>query len=48
LALRATTRRFTERVERAVELADADGEDWRRLALDRQDVYYDRAKGTLA
>jgi MazG family protein len=48
LALRATTRRFTERVELAVELADADGEDWRRLALDRQDAYYDRAKETLA
>jgi XTP/dITP diphosphohydrolase/tetrapyrrole methylase family protein/MazG family protein/ATP diphosphatase len=48
LALRATTRRFTTRVELAAELADAAGEDWRRLDLDGQDAYYDRAKERLA
>jgi XTP/dITP diphosphohydrolase/tetrapyrrole methylase family protein/MazG family protein/ATP diphosphatase len=47
LALRATTRRFVERVEVASELADADGEDWRELGLDAQDTYYDRAKESL-
>ncbi|HEX4747735.1 MAG TPA: nucleoside triphosphate pyrophosphohydrolase [Gaiellaceae bacterium] len=47
LALRATTRRFVERVEAAAALADAEGEDWRRLALDAQDAYYDRAKESL-
>jgi uncharacterized protein YabN with tetrapyrrole methylase and pyrophosphatase domain len=48
LALRATTRRFTARVETAAELAEADGEDWRSLDLDAQDGYYERAKETLA
>ena len=48
LALRATTRRFTERVEAAAELAEADGVDWRGLGLDAQDAYYERAKETLA
>ena len=47
LALRATTRRFTERVDAAAELAESDGEDWRSLGLDAQDAYYDRAKETL-
>ena len=47
LALRATSRRFIERVERAAELAEADGRDWRVLDLDGQDAYYDRAKETL-
>jgi MazG family protein len=47
LSLRAATRRFTERVSRAVELAAADGADWRRLDLDRQDTYYERAKEAL-
>jgi MazG family protein len=47
LALRATTRRFAERVELAAELAEADGQDWRVLDLDGQDAYYDRAKETL-
>jgi len=47
LALRATTRRFTTRVETAAELAAADGVDWRSLDLDAQDGYYDRAKETL-
>jgi XTP/dITP diphosphohydrolase/tetrapyrrole methylase family protein/MazG family protein/ATP diphosphatase len=44
LALRGTTRRFVARVERAAELAEAAGEDWRALALEDQDAYYDRAK----
>jgi XTP/dITP diphosphohydrolase/tetrapyrrole methylase family protein/MazG family protein/ATP diphosphatase len=48
LALRATTRRFTQRVEAAAELAESEGLDWRSLALDAQDEYYDRAKETLA
>jgi len=47
LALRAATRRFTERVERAAQLADADGSDWRALALAEQDAYYERAKEAL-
>jgi MazG family protein len=48
LALRATTRRFTRRVELAAELAGAAGEDWRRLGLDAQDAWYERAKKELA
>jgi MazG family protein len=47
LALRAATRRFVGRVEHAVELADAEGEDWTALDLDGQDAYYDRAKAAL-
>jgi len=47
LALRATTRRFVERVERAAELAGERGEDWRVLDLDAQDRYYELAKGEL-
>ena len=47
LALRGTTRRFTERVEAAAELAEADGVDWRDLGLDAQDAYYERAKENL-
>jgi nucleoside triphosphate diphosphatase len=47
LALRATTRRFTRRVELAAELAGASGEDWKRLDLDAQDAYYERAKESL-
>jgi len=47
LALRATTRRFTGRVELAAELAATDGVDWRALGLEAQDEYYDRAKETL-
>jgi len=47
LALRATTRRFTGRVELAAELATSDGVDWRALNLEAQDEYYDRAKETL-
>lgn len=48
LALRATTRRFTMRVEAAARLAEADGTDWRSLDLDAQDAYYERAKATTA
>jgi MazG family protein len=48
LALRATTRGFTERVETAAELAGAEGVDWRSLDLETQDAYYDRAKERLA
>ena len=47
LALRATTRRFTGRVELAAELAEKEGADWRVLDLETQDEYYDRAKETL-
>jgi MazG family protein len=47
LALRATTRRFTSRVERAEELAAGDGAEWRSLDLDTQDEYYERAKESL-
>jgi XTP/dITP diphosphohydrolase/tetrapyrrole methylase family protein/MazG family protein/ATP diphosphatase len=47
LALRAATRRFTTRVERASELAAADGRDWRGLDLDAQEEYYERAKEAL-
>ena len=47
LALRGTTRRFVDRVERAAELAAERGEDWRRLDLAAQDTYYDLAKEEL-
>jgi MazG family protein len=47
LALRATTARFVTRVERAVELAAARGEDWCALDLEAQDRYYDEAKEQL-
>jgi MazG family protein len=44
LELRASAKRFRARVERAVELAAATGEDWTKLSLDEQDAYYDKAK----
>ena len=44
LALRATNARFVARVERAEELAAAQGERWSELPLEEQDRYYDRAK----
>ena len=44
LALRAMATRFRERVERAEELAAAEGNDWRDLALAEQDRYFDAAK----
>lgn len=45
LALRATSRRFRARVERASELAAREGDDWGGLDLEAQDAYYERAKG---
>jgi MazG family protein len=47
LALRQTTHRFVERVERAQALAAEGGEDWRELDLDAQDLWYERAKESL-
>ncbi|HSI98258.1 MAG TPA: nucleoside triphosphate pyrophosphohydrolase [Gaiellaceae bacterium] len=47
LALRSTTRRFVQRVERADELASGEGDDWRSLDLASQDAYYERAKGEI-
>jgi MazG family protein len=44
LALRATSERFVERVERASEIAADEGREWRELGLDEQDAYYERAK----
>ena len=44
LALRAASRRFVERVERAAELAGEEGRDWESLPLEEQDRYFDRAK----
>jgi MazG family protein len=45
LALRAMSRRFVARVERAQELASARGETWTELSLDDKDRYFDEAKG---
>src|SRR5262249_2172735 len=39
LELRAAAKRFRARVERAAELATADGKDWTALTLDEQDAY---------
>jgi MazG family protein len=44
LALRATSKRFVSRVERAEQLADAEGKRWTELELDEQDRYFDLAK----
>jgi uncharacterized protein YabN with tetrapyrrole methylase and pyrophosphatase domain len=44
LALRAMSRRFADRVERASELAAAEGKDFNTLALDEKDRYFDAAK----
>jgi MazG family protein len=44
LALRGASRKFVARVERAVELAARQGEDWRSLDLGAQDRYYEEAK----
>lgn len=44
LALRGTNARFVARVERAEELAGAEGERWSELPLAEQDRYYDLAK----
>jgi XTP/dITP diphosphohydrolase/tetrapyrrole methylase family protein/MazG family protein/ATP diphosphatase len=48
LALRGTSKRFVERVERAAELAASEGLDWRSLDLEEQDRYYSLAKETPA
>jgi uncharacterized protein YabN with tetrapyrrole methylase and pyrophosphatase domain len=48
LALRATSARFVQRVERAAALAEKDGRDWRELDLEEQDRYYQLAKEALA
>jgi XTP/dITP diphosphohydrolase/tetrapyrrole methylase family protein/MazG family protein/ATP diphosphatase len=48
LALRASTTRFVGRVERAVELAAAAGEEWATLSLEQQDAWYEQAKRTPA
>lgn len=44
LALRATVKRFVERVEEAERLAAADGVAFSALPLADQDLYFDRAK----
>jgi MazG family protein len=43
LALRAMSDRFVARVERAEELAGAEGKRWTELELDEQDRYFDLA-----
>ena len=47
LALRATTRRFVERVELAEQLAAAAGETWTELGLDGQERWYLEARRRL-
>jgi MazG family protein len=44
LELRRATRRFVARVERATELAAAEGKEFAALALDEQDRWFDLAK----
>jgi uncharacterized protein YabN with tetrapyrrole methylase and pyrophosphatase domain len=44
LELRQASRRFVERVERASQLAAAEGKDFAALALDEQDRFFDLAK----
>jgi MazG family protein len=44
LSLRATAKRFAERVERAEELAATDGHTFTELSLDEKDRYFDAAK----
>lgn len=48
LALRATSKRFVDRVELAERLAREDGETWAELDLDAQETWYVRAKDRLA
>ena len=47
LALRATSRRFVERVELAERLAAEHGQTWAELDLDAQEAWYVRAKDQL-
>ncbi|HET7857303.1 MAG TPA: nucleoside triphosphate pyrophosphohydrolase [Gaiellaceae bacterium] len=44
LALRAQAQRFAARVERAEQLAAAEGRDFTKLTLEEQDRYFDLAK----
>ena len=44
LALRAMSRRFVQRVERAERSAAAEGKSFGELPLEEQDRYFDRAK----
>ncbi|MFN0153987.1 MAG: nucleoside triphosphate pyrophosphohydrolase [Gaiella sp.] len=44
LALRATSAKFVDRVERAEALAATEGAEWRTLPLDGQERYYERVK----
>ncbi len=44
LALRTMSRRFRDRVERAEQLAAAEGKTFTELSLEEQDRYFDRAK----
>ena len=44
LALRAATQRFRGRVERAEQLAEADGNTFTELSLEEKDRYFDQAK----
>ena len=48
LALRATSRRFVDRVETAEQLAAEAGQTWTELDLDAQEVWYVRAKERIA
>ena len=47
LALRAMSRRFADRVERAEQLAQAAGKDFSRLTLEEKDRYFDAAKDLM-
>ncbi len=47
LALRATSRRFADRVERAEQLARKAGEDFTLLTLEEKDRYFDAAKDSM-
>jgi MazG family protein len=47
LALRTMARRFADRVERAEELAAADGRTFTELTLEEKDRYFDAAKEEL-
>ena len=47
LALRATTERFSGRIELAERLAAEAGVTWTKLDLDAQERWYERAKASL-
>ncbi|MGI8631160.1 MAG: nucleoside triphosphate pyrophosphohydrolase [Solirubrobacterales bacterium] len=48
LALRASSNRFRDRVQRAAALAAGEGHDWEQLGLDEQEAFYQRAKAAPA